>query len=429
MASIRRRGKKSWQIDYFEPPQDIVLTFEDEGRARDKLEDAVREDDNATREQLDNGVWQLSYHGKKRVRMNIKGTRKEAEAELAKRVSMIVENPRRYLEIQEQKQYTFDQLVERYKEHFKDQESYQTGKGHHVDILEEEFRGRMLDSITYYDCENFKLKRKRAPTRSNKQRSMSTLNKEVGTLRHMMNKAVEWEMLKQSPFDRGKSLQEKVNNQKTRFLTEDEIQRLLKECPSHLKEIVTFAINTGMRMGEISNLKHEDIRNGFIYIKKAKNNEARQIPVNEDVKAILKTRRKRLQLKSPYVFCHEDTVHRDKDGQVLQYEPIKRINKGFRTACKRAGIEDATPHTLRHTFASHLVMKGIPMKVVQELMGHKSITMTMRYSHLAQESKMNAVHALNGLTSGQSEKGKNQKCHILSQNGDFGTERQGACNA
>lgn len=69
------------------------------------------------------------------------------------------------------------------------------------------------------------------------------------------------------------------------------------------------------------------------------------------------------------------------------------------------------------------------MKIVQELMGHKSITMTMRYSHLAQESKTNAVNALNGLTRGKSEKGKNQKCHVLSQNGNFDTERQGACNA
>ncbi|MFZ7113516.1 MAG: tyrosine-type recombinase/integrase [Desulfatiglandales bacterium] len=79
---------------------------------------------------------------------------------------------------------------------------------------------------------------------------------------------------------------------------------------------------------------------------------------------------------------------------------IGRVDKAFKAALSRAGIEDFTFHDLRHTFASHLVMRGASLKEVQELLGHKSISMTMRYAHLSQDSKKKAVNLLNGLTGG-----------------------------
>lgn len=62
--------------------------------------------------------------------------------------------------------------------------------------------------------------------------------------------------------------------------------------------------------------------------------------------------------------------------------------------CRRASIRPVGWHTLRHSFASHLVMKGTPLKVVQELLGHATIEMTMRYSHLSPEISENAVKVL-----------------------------------
>jgi integrase len=73
---------------------------------------------------------------------------------------------------------------------------------------------------------------------------------------------------------------------------------------------------------------------------------------------------------------------------------------------KKAGIEDFRFHDLRHTFASHFVMRGGSIKDLQEILGHKSLTMTMRYAHLSQEHKKKAVNLLNGLTAP-----KNEKCH------------------
>jgi integrase len=427
MGSIRRRGKRSWQIDYFEPPTAMEKRFDDEDEARRAFDRVWMDEDRSATlefaEGLAKGQWLLSYTGRKRVRLNIRGTKKEAQAELAKRVSMIVEDPKRYLEIKERKSYTFDELVERYRDHFRDQTAYHTGKAHHVDLVAEEFKGRPLDSITYYDCEAYKLKRKRTPTRHESERAASTLNKEVGTLRHMFNKAVEWEMIDQSPLRRGRSLQEKVNNKRTRFLSEEEIRRLLAECNPWLEELVIVAINTGMRRGEILSLKWSQIRNDFIHLEKTKTDEARQIPIIPEVDAIFKARRKRIQLKSEYVFCHE-VRKTDRKGNLLLYQPVGDISNAFDSAVKRADIEHCRFHDLRHTFASHLIMRGRTPKEIQELLGHKDISMTMRYAHLADKHKVEAIHALSGLTSGNLKKGQKVdnnvdkiECHNLSQNG------------
>ena len=77
---------------------------------------------------------------------------------------------------------------------------------------------------------------------------------------------------------------------------------------------------------------------------------------------------------------------------------VKNIKKAFKTALKNAGITDFRFHDLRHTFASQVIMRGGDLKDVQELLGHKSMSMTLRYSHLSQEHKRKAVNLLNGLT-------------------------------
>lgn len=90
------------------------------------------------------------------------------------------------------------------------------------------------------------------------------------------------------------------------------------------------------------------------------------------------------------------------------YDPFngkryKNIKHSFRHACRRAGIVDFRFHDLRHTFASHLVMAGVDLRTVQELLRHKTLTMTLRYSHLSPAHKVKAVDILDGtLTGGQS---------------------------
>jgi integrase len=216
-------------------------------------------------------------------------------------------------------------------------------------------------------------------------------------------------MIEQSPFDKGKSLALKENNQRLRFLTEDEIKDLLSESAPFLRNIVECALNTGMRRGEILNLKFSQVRNGFIYLDKTKTMEPRQIPVNDDLEALFDKIKKDRGIAKVYAFPYD--VKSEKKEQNLSSKPIftyegrkiKSVRTSFKTALKRANIQDFRFHDLRHTFASQLIMKGGTLKDVQELLGHKTMTMTLRYAHLTQEHKRKAVNLLNGLTAPKSD--------------------------
>jgi len=75
-------------------------------------------------------------------------------------------------------------------------------------------------------------------------------------------------------------------------------------------------------------------------------------------------------------------------------EPFQRINKAFKNACRKAGLKPATPHAMRHTFASHMMKLGVDPYTVMELGGWKSLEMVMRYNHLAPDHKQMAVNRL-----------------------------------
>jgi len=366
MATVRKRdGKKgiSWQIDYFDP----------------------------------NG---------KRVRQSFK-KKKDAEAELGKRVSLIAENPKRYLEKAKAFVTTFDELAEKYKENFKNQRSFKNSKKYSIERLEEEFTGKVLGNISYFDLESYRNRLKDTLTQHGTIRKEASVNRVMACLRHMLTKAVEWDMFERNPFDKGRSLQLKENNKRLRFLSEEEIEKLLAECPDpnlpkvkqkkngviqglqaiYLKDFVTVAINTGMRKGEILSLKWSQNRNGFIYLEETKTDESRQIPINDDLEECLKGIRKRLGLASEYLFPDNNGNH------------IKDIKTAFGSALKRSGIDDFRPHDLRHTFASHFLMRGGSLKALKEILGHADIKMTMRYAHLSKEFAKEEIQLMNGLTS------------------------------
>jgi site-specific recombinase XerD len=77
-----------------------------------------------------------------------------------------------------------------------------------------------------------------------------------------------------------------------------------------------------------------------------------------------------------------------------QGKPYQDVKRSFHTALRRSGIKDFHFHDLRHTFASHLVMAGVDLTTVKELLGHKTLTMTLRYAHLAPTHKVKAVDIL-----------------------------------
>lgn len=349
--------------------------------------------------------YQIDYidPNRKRVRKSF-GKKKDAEAELGKRVSLIAE--KRYLDIKKDYTTTLVELLEKYKENFEDQASFRSYKCYLLEKFKAHFgENTRLANIRYVDLETYRNHLRKTPTKKGGIRTDATVNREMACLHHIFTKAVEWEMMEENPFGRGKGLILKENNQRIKYLTEEEDARLLEECKpqKHLHRIVTCAINTGMRKGEILSLRWEQIRNGFIYLEKTKSKNKREIPINEDLEQIFKEIRKEQGLSSKYVFIYGRRT-------------IGRVDRAFKGALRRARIENFKFHDLRHTFASHLIMRGASLKEVQELLGHKTMTMTLRYAHLSQEHKKKAVNLLNGLTS--SAKTDNSKPE-LSQNVTF----------
>jgi integrase len=296
-------------------------------------------------------------------------------------------------DVKKETQVAFNDLADRYVENYRGQKCFSRLKYYLMVEYRAAFGDRRLSEISYLDLETYRNRRKATPTRTGKPRTDSTVNRQISTLRHMLNKAVEWGMLEISPFNNGSWLLLKENNHRLRFLTESEIEALLKACDDlktyHLKPILETALLTGMRRGELLSLKWEQIRNGVIYLTETKSGKARQIPINDRLAEVLKEVRRGNQLKSPYVFC---------DSQGRRFMEVKR---SFASACRKAGIEAFRFHDLRHTFASELFMIGASLKAVQELLGHASLAMTMRYAHLSHEHLKDSVNLLNDMPSGK----------------------------
>jgi integrase len=358
-------------------------------------------------------AFQIDYFdpGGKRIRKNF-DKKKDAEAEYAKRISLIAEG--RYLDIKPEFLTSMGCVLDKYKENHKHQTSYKRYKKSCLNNFKEYFgEDRQISSVRYVDIETYRNHLRQKPTPGGALRKDASVNREMSCLHHVFDKAKDWEMIETSPFDRGKSLILKENNQRLRFLTEEEIHRLLVACSVHLRPIVICALNTGMRRAEILSLKWDQIRNGFIYLTKTKTNEARQIPVNDTLELLFRQIRQKHQLRSDHVFLY--WKERIKTGKDWIGPPLNEVKRSFHAALKRAQIEDFHFHDLRHTFASQIIMNGGGIKDVQEILGHKTMTMTLRYAHLSQEHKKQTVNLLNRLTNISDQ--NFQDCHKSVTNG------------
>lgn len=162
---------------------------------------------------------------------------------------------------------------------------------------------------------------------------------------------------------------------------------LIYTFTDYLQPIVTLALNTGMRKGEILSLEWSevDLKRRIVTVSgaKSKSSLTRHIPLNDEAYQVLASWREQTDSKK-LVFTSSVTG-----------EQISNLNTSWRNALKGAEIYGFRFHDLRHTFASNLAMKGISLNTVRELLGHHSIEMTLRYAHLAPEHKAEAVAVLN----------------------------------
>lgn len=229
----------------------------------------------------------------------------------------------------------------------------------------------------------------------------STVNRYLGTIKAILNKAKEeWGTLAVVPNIKLLPL----DNARHRWLTEDEEKKLLPVCAPHLRDLVVFLMDTGARLREATQLTWVDVDldrkpRAAVRFMETKSGKPRGVPLSTRVEQML------LRLKAE---CPEG------ESRVFLYRPVGRGGVGsdgtkrgkpvpfnnpfgtWDTARKRVGLEDVNLHDLRHTFASRLVMRGVPLLTVSKLLGHASIQMTMRYAHLAPDAFDAAIDLLEG---------------------------------
>ncbi len=189
---------------------------------------------------------------------------------------------------------------------------------------------------------------------------------------------------------------------KTRFLTKEEIERLLTNCPEpHLRLFIALAINTGARKGALLDLKWDqmDFDNRIIYLNpegRAQTAKRRAIvPMNNYLRDTLikaKTEQKEYVLEQieksgkEMVLCEHVISFRN--------QPVFNVRTGFRRSCERAGIKGVTPHTLRHTAGTLMALAGIDLFLIAKVLGHSVQKTTELYAHFQPEYLRGAVNAL-----------------------------------
>jgi integrase len=219
--------------------------------------------------------------------------------------------------------------------------------------------------------------------------SAFTVANELTVLRHMLRLARKWGYIEQVP----EIEMPKKPEGRRRFLDESEITNLVAACGKsrnpYLSCIVTVAINTGMRKGEILGLEWErvNLSSARITLYETKGGAPRGVPINRAVYDALIALQPSADRRTYLVFKRHD------GGAWGQ------IRTAFATALRNAGIAGFRFHDLRHTAASHMVMRGASLKEVQEVLGHKDFKMTLRYAHLSPAHLRAAVDRLDGLTS------------------------------
>ncbi len=253
--------------------------------------------------------------------------------------------------------------------------------GQFIKHLQDFFGNIPLYRITRKGAEDYMAWRIKQTKKGGKPISRSTINKEIACLKRIFNKAIEWGKARENPISRIEMF--KIEDRKPRFLSEEEFNKLMEYAPEPLKPIILVAVFTGMRRGEILNLKWENIKFdlGLIYAVHTKGNKSREIPMAKVIKDLLWRLKKKS--KSEYVFA-------DKDGK-----PYKEaVRFWFDKAVRDSGIKNCSFHVLRHTFASNLVKCNVNLKVVQELLGHSNLNVTMKYAHVSPGLKQQAIQML-----------------------------------
>lgn len=333
----------------------------------------------------------------KRVRRIVASTRKGAEKILAKiRVEL---ETGEYYDRKQKVDTTVGELIERYKVYFSGKDSYET-ECCHLAAIESHFKAStLISSISQEDVEVFQRIRENVPSRHGgknnpeQKRTQSTVNRELECFRRLLNKAIDWRLLRDNPVDskilfdepKGKIFYLSVEEAGALLDAAEEEGRSRRRCKRnpHLYAIILTALETGARLSNILNLKWADIdfSKSNLYLPDTKPGTSLEVPMSSRLADAIKQIPQRLG--SEFVFAKQDGA------------PYKRIDKSFHRAREKAGIpKEKTFHSLRHTFITHELDRGISIHIVAKICGQSTTYMTERYGHLIKGREHEAVDRL-----------------------------------
>ena len=247
------------------------------------------------------------------------------------------------------------------------------------------FGDMRLDEIDVEHIEKYKAKKLKS------RRAAKTVNNHLTVLHRLFAVACEWKKLSHAPTIKWLKAPEPEFD----FLTFTEADALVTHALPAARPFIVTAMRTGLRLGELLALRWDDVDlvGGRIMVRRS---------VTRGIVGTPKDCRKREVALSQQAL-ETLRAHREVSEGTLVFpgERGSMLDKGktkwkLWTSCKRAGIRRIGWHVLRHTFASHLAMRGAPLKAIQELLGHATIEMTMRYAHLSPDARREVVRLLDG---------------------------------
>lgn len=303
--------------------------------------------------------WQYSFTAPdgQRIRKTSKAGSKEQASELAAKHYNEVW---RQAKLGEKPRYTWQEAVVEWLNE-KPERAFNENYIIHLRWLDQHLGQLRLDEIDRFVIKRLRIEKQQEGVKNR------TVNAILQQTRIILKAALEWEWVDKIPTI--KLLPEP--QRRIRWLSDEEEQRLMVELPSHLQNIVVFALATGLRMSNILQLTWQQVdiakQMAWVYPDQAKAGKAIGVPLNSDAMNIINR-------------CsgqHTEFVF------VFKKQPIKRANqKAWQKALIRADIENFHFHDLRHTWATRHVMNGTPLHVLQELGGWNDISMLRKYAHM-----------------------------------------------
>lgn len=239
------------------------------------------------------------------------------------------------------------------------------------------FGSRLLRDISISD-----LRRQQHVMQASGQWKPATINRRFSALRRPLTLAVQEGIIAHHPMKGIKFLPEPV---KDRFFTDEELKKLKGLSSPQQWRYIVIAVGTCLRAGEQFGLRWEYVNfdNSVLSIPMSKSKKTRRVPLSEEVKDSL-----RVQFSdSPWVF--------PSPWEHLTHENPSCVGGRFKKTLRKGGIQGASWHTLRHTGASRLLRAGADIVTVSKILGHSTVTTTMRYVHLVKDQLHEAVNRVN----------------------------------